>query len=37
MNAMYDQDYRFREVYLLTTAAEDKESVPKRAEAGLMG
>lgn len=37
MNAMYDQDYRFREVYLLTTAAEDEESVPKRAEAGLMG
>ena len=37
MNAMYDQDYRFREVYLLTTAAEDEESVPQRAESGLTG
>ena len=37
MNAMYDRDYRFREVYLLTTAAEDEASVPQRAEAGLTG
>lgn len=37
MNAMYDRDYRFREVYLLTTAAEDEDSVPQRAEAGLTG
>lgn len=37
MNAMYDRDYRFREVYLLTTAAEDDDSVPQRAEAGLTG
>ena len=29
MNAMYDRDYRFREVYLLTTAAEDEDSVPQ--------
>lgn len=34
---MYDRDYRFREVYLLTTAAEDEASVPQRAEAGLTG
>ena len=37
MNAMYDRDYRFREVYLLTTAAEDEASVPQCAEAGLTG
>ena len=37
MNAMYEQDYKFRDVYLLTTAAEDEEFVPKRAEAGLTG
>ena len=37
MNAMYPKDYRFREVYLLTTAAEDEENTPKRAESGLQG
>ena len=37
MNAMYPKDYRFREVYLLTTAAEDEEHTPKRAESGLQG
>lgn len=37
MNAMYNLDYKFREVYLLTTAAEDEEFVPRRAEAGLTG
>ena len=37
MNAMYPLDYKFRDVYLLTTAAEDEEFVPKRAEAGLTG
>ena len=37
MNAMYSQDYKFRDVYMLTTAAEDEEFVPKRAEAGLTG
>lgn len=37
MNAMYSLDYKFREVYMLTTAAEDEPEVPKRAEAGLMG
>lgn len=37
MNAMYAQDYKFREVYLLTAAAEDESYVPKRAEAGLTG
>ena len=37
MNAMYEQDYLFREVYLLTTAAEDETETPKRAEIGLTG
>ncbi len=37
MNAMYEQDYQFRDVYLLTTAAENEEFVPKRAESGLQG
>lgn len=37
MNAMYGLDYRFRDVYLLTTAAEGEEQTPKRAETGLTG
>lgn len=37
MNAMYPMDYRFRDVYLLTTAAEADEETPHRAEAGLTG
>ena len=37
MNAMYPKDYRFRDVYFLTTAAEDEEETPKRAESGLQG
>ena len=37
MNAMYPKDYKFREVYLLTTAAEDGEFVCRRAEGGLTG
>lgn len=37
MNAMYTLDYKFRDVYLLTTAAEDEEETPRRAEAGLTG
>ena len=37
MNAMYPLDYKFRDVYLLTTAAEDEEDTPRRAEAGLKG
>lgn len=37
MNAMYPLNYQFRDVYLLTTAAEDEPHVPQRAEAGLMG
>ena len=37
MNAMYPKDYHFRDVYLLATATENEEYVPKRAEAGLTG
>ena len=37
MNAMYSLDYQFRDVYLLTTAAEDEAETPKRAEIGLTG
>lgn len=37
MNAMYPLDYKFRDIYLLTVAAEDDEETPKRAEAGLTG
>ena len=37
MNAMYPKDYRFRDIYLLTTAAEDETHVPERAESGLQG
>ena len=37
MNAMYPKDYRFRDVYLLSTATENAEHVPQRAVAGLTG
>ena len=37
LNPMFPMDYRFRDVYLLTTAAEDDSLVPQRAVAGLTG
>ncbi len=37
MNAMYELDYQFRDVYLLSTAAENEAETPKRAETGLTG
>ncbi len=37
MNAMYTRDYRFRDIYLLTTAFENEAYVPERAESGLQG
>lgn len=37
MNPMYSLDYKFREVYMLATAAEDEPFVPERAIAGLTG
>ena len=36
-NPMYSADYSFRDIYLLSTAAEDGENVPKRAVNGLEG
>lgn len=36
-NPLYGSDYRFRDIYLLSTAAEDEEDVPLRAESGLLG
>ena len=36
-NPMYSADYAFRDIYLLTSAAEDEENVPKRAVYGLEG
>ena len=37
MNAMYSREYRFRDIYLLTTAAEAEEDTLRRAEIGLTG
>lgn len=37
MNAMYPLDYKFRDVYLLTSAAEEEKDTPKRTEVGLTG
>ncbi len=37
MNAMYPKDYHFRDIYLLTTAAEGEAHVPERAQSGLQG
>lgn len=37
MNSLYPKDYKFREIYMLSVAAEDEEETPKRAESGLQG
>lgn len=36
-NPLFTSDYSFRQIYLLTTAAEDGESVPQRAIGGMQG
>lgn len=36
-NPLYGSDYRFTDVYLLTSAAESEEEVPARAISGLEG
>jgi len=36
-NPLYDSDYRFTDVYLLSSAAEDEAYVPERALSGLQG
>ncbi len=37
MNSMYPKDYKFRDVYFMSSAAEDEEFVPERVTAGLQG
>ncbi len=36
-NPLYPSDYRFRDIHMLTSAAEDEESTPERAVMGLTG
>ena len=36
-NPLYPSDYNFRKVYMLSVAADDKESVPEKALSGLQG
>lgn len=36
-NALYSLDYAFRDIYVLSTAAEAEEHVPERAVAGVTG
>ena len=36
-NSLYPRDYRFREVYLLTTAAEDETYTDEKAVSGVKG
>ncbi len=37
LNPLFPSDYAFRDVYLLTAAAEDEEDVPQRAISGVQG
>lgn len=37
LNPLYSADYKFRKVYMLSTAAEDKSFVPEKAVSGLQG
>ena len=37
LNPLFPSDYAFRDVYLLTAAAEDEEDVPQRAVNGVEG
>lgn len=37
MNSLYPKDHRFRDVYLLATAAEDEDDAFERCERGLEG
>ena len=37
LNPLFPSDYAFRDVYLLTSAAEDEEQVPRRAVSGVEG
>ena len=35
LNPLYSSDYKFRNVYMLSTAAEDEEYTPEKAVNGL--
>ena len=37
LNPLYSSDYKFRNVYMLTTAAEDEDFVCEKAVSGLNG
>ncbi|MCR4578365.1 MAG: flavodoxin family protein [Clostridiales bacterium] len=37
LNPLYPSDYRFRNVYILATAAEDEKTTPEKAISGLQG
>ena len=37
MNPLYPSEYRFRKVYMLSTATEDEETTPEKAVRGLQG
>ena len=37
MNPLYPSDYKFRKVYMLSTATEDEAYVPEKAVSGLQG
>ena len=37
MNPLYSADYKFRRVYLLSTATEDEDSTPEKTVIGLQG
>ena len=37
LNPLFPSDYAFRDVYLLSAAAEDEDTVPQRAVSGLSG
>jgi hypothetical protein len=37
MNPLYSSDYRFRKVYILSTATEDESYVSEKAVSGLQG
>ena len=37
LNPLYSSDYRFRNVYMMSVAAEDDPHVPDRASSGLQG
>ena len=36
-NPLYPSDYRFRDIYMLTSAADEEQSTPERAVMGLTG